>query len=130
MADPFIYMTAPIQTTTTNETIVASSKDVMYLDHILKTLTGLQGSFEDANVEKFQLYVEYLKHAILSKDVRDKIQNEIVEYYKPLREPTSTQKFYAGFIIIREVFAYINERFELETEDVMADIGQLKLGDE
>jgi|WetSurMetagenome_2_1015567.scaffolds.fasta_scaffold106426_3 hypothetical protein len=116
------------------DAIVASSKDMLYLNHLLLTLQAAQQTFITKDFETFSLYCTYLQSAVLSEDVRNLIEkkyNVLADNYK--KNHPNTEKgdpmlnFLMGFVVIQEVFAYINQRFELETEDVMGDIGELDM---
>jgi hypothetical protein len=117
--------------------ITVSSKDMLYLNHLLMTLTAAQASFATKDHETFSLYCTYLQSAVLSQDVRTKIQKDygvLANQYKKDHPQTQDDNvvlnFLMGFVVVQEVFAYINQRFELETEDVMGDIGELAMAGE
>lgn len=100
---------------------------MVYLQHILQTLTAAQTSFDNGNTERFGLYITYLENAVLSKSVRDKIEKERVSEEKRLKElklyDDKNIEFRVGMIVVREVMAYLNDVLELETEDILGSVG-------
>ena len=97
------------------------------MQHILQTLTAAQTSFDNGNTERFGLYITYLENAVLSKNVRNKIEKERVSEEKRLKDlklyDEKNIEFRVGMIVVREVMAYLNEVLELETEEIMGAVG-------
>ena len=104
-----------------------TTKELVYLQHILQTLTSAQGSFETGNVERFNLYITYLENAVLDKDMRDKIAIERVLEEKRLKDlkvyDDKNIEFRIGMIVVREIMQYLNEVLELEHVEVMGAVG-------
>jgi hypothetical protein len=107
--------------------IGGTTKEAIYLMHILETLKSAQTSFDDGNVERFNLYVTYLENAVLDEKIRKRINTEKVTEEKRLKALNVYDdkgiEFRVAFIVVREVMAYLNDVMELEKIDVMGSIG-------
>jgi hypothetical protein len=104
-----------------------TTKEAIYLIHILETLKSAQASFDDGNVERFNLYVTYLENAVLDSDVRKMINAEKIIEEKRLKALNMYDEkgieFRVAFIVVREVMGWLNETMELQKIDVMGSIG-------
>jgi hypothetical protein len=114
----------------------STSKEILYLSHILETMKQSMTCFKSKDVEEFELYVSYLEASILSDDVRQDILKEQSELIKKLKAqqtasggvPTNTTiRFKVGFITIRKIFIYLNSICEFETEDILGEISKTYL---
>jgi len=104
-----------------------TTKELVYLQHILQTLTSAQTSFDTGNVERFNLYITYLENAVLDKDMRDKIAVERALEEKRLKDlkvyDDKNIEFRIGMIVVREIMQYLNEVLELEHVEIMGAVG-------
>lgn len=98
------------------------------MNYILNTLQDARQSFNDGDTQRFNLYMSFLKNSVLDKKTRDKIDKEMLDEENRLKKLNFDDKyieFNIGFIVVREVMAYINETMELEHEDIIGEVGNL-----
>jgi hypothetical protein len=105
-----------------------NSKEVIYMSYILNTLSEARKSFDDGDTQRFNLYMSFLKNSILDKKTRDKVDKEMMEEETKLKKANYDDKyieFQIGFVVVREIMAYINETLELSHDDIIGEVGRL-----
>lgn len=105
-----------------------NSKEVLYMNYILTTLTEARQSFKTGDTQTFNLYCQFLKNSILDKNKRDTIDKEMLSEEIKLKKAGYDEKyieFGIGFIIVREIMGYINETLELSHDDIIGEVGRL-----
>jgi hypothetical protein len=105
-----------------------TTKEVVYLLHILKTLDTVQscfdkGSNDEVQLQRFSLLVQYLQSTVLSKSKRDAIEKEMREEETRLKKANKYDdvfiEYSVGFIVVREVMQYLNDIVEFEHTDII-----------
>jgi hypothetical protein len=105
-----------------------TSKEVIYMNYLLSTLTEARQSFKTGDTQLFNLYCQFLKSSVLNGDTRNIIDKEVLEEEKRLKKIGYDEKyieFMLGFIIVKHIMAYINDTMELEHEDIVGEVGKL-----
>lgn len=105
-----------------------TSKEIVYLLHLLKTLDTVQtcfdkGSNDTAQLQRFTLLIKYLQNTVLDKKKRISIQAEMdVEEKRLIAEgkyDEIVREYLLGFIVVREVMQYLNDVVEFEHTDII-----------
>ena len=102
-----------------------TSKEIVYLMHILNILDKIQLSFDSEAqtdpkkaLKRFSLYVQYLQNCIISDEARAYIQKTADTERKKLEEQfkgdNETINYMLGFVTIREAMKYLNNICEFE----------------
>lgn len=103
-----------------------TSKEVIYLTHVLDTMKQLQTCFKDKDIAQFNLYVAYLENAVLD-DARfntiTKLRKDEEARLKKLGVDETMIDFFIGFAVVRQVMKYLNDLMELEKTDSMGVTG-------
>jgi hypothetical protein len=105
-----------------------TTKEVVYLLHLLKTLDTVQscfdkGSNDKVQLQRFNLLIKYLQSTVLSKSKREEISKEMKDEENHLKEEKKydevTIEYLLGFIVVREVMQYLNDIVEFEHTDII-----------
>jgi hypothetical protein len=102
--------------------LVGASLEAIYLTHILQTLSRLQNTFDNGDTNTYSLYIEYLRNAVLDEKVCTEINNKMKTRKAELDSEgvdDGLQKFYLGFLVVREVMQYLNASLDLTHEDII-----------
>jgi hypothetical protein len=111
----------------------SNTKEILYMQYILSTLTEARRSFDTGDTQRFNLYCSFLKNSILDKVTRDRVDQEMLSEEKRLKNLGYDDKFVEfgiGFIVVREIMSYINETMELEHDDIMGSVGNFEVDDD
>jgi hypothetical protein len=113
-----------------------TTKEIVYLMHILEILNKIQLSFDDALTEKpnskgalkrFTLYVKYLESCVLDDDTRELIRVESEKERKILEKQfagdTELINYMIGFVVVKYVMKYLNDVCQFEHRDIASIIG-------
>jgi hypothetical protein len=113
---------------------VGTSKETLYVQHILNTLRDAQTAFVGSEgADKFLLYCAYLEAAILDDKTRAQVMIERAkEKDRLIKEGADDDmlKFHEAFITIKYVMKYLNDIMELEHHDIVGNVGQPDIEEE
>jgi hypothetical protein len=112
-----------------------TTKEIVYLLHLLKTLDTVQSCFDNGSndavqLQRFNLLVMYLQNTVLNKAKRDSIKEEMRAEEERLKKENkydeTTIEFMLGFIVVREVMQYLNDIVEFEHSDIVGMVNYPK----
>jgi hypothetical protein len=103
-----------------------TTKEIVYLTHVLETMKQLQTCFKNQDNTEFNLYIAYLENAVLD-DKRfnsiTKLRETEAERLKKIGVKDKLIDFHIGFAVVRQVMKYLNDVMELEHSDSMGVTG-------